>query len=291
MNKSFRLVGEVILLILLSTILIACGSGGGNSSKDDVNTGIDPNTPPITVGNWYRPTLLVKWQWQLRGQVNTSYAVDIYDIDLFDSSAALIQQIQATGKNVICYFSAGSYEEWRPDANQFNASEIGNPLDGWPGERWLDIRSNNVHSIMRARLDLAKQKGCDGVEPDNMDGYTNNPGFNLTAIDQLSFNRLIANEAHSRNLSVGLKNDIDQIGDLVNYYDFAVNEQCFEYSECDSLAPFINSGKPVLNAEYSQEYVNDAIARNTMCSDSLNRQFSTLVLHLELDDTFRFSCL
>jgi len=133
--------------------------------------------------------------------------------------------------------------------------------------------------------------GCGGVEPDNMDGYTNNSGFNLTASDQLAFNRFIANEAHSRNLSIGLKNDLDQVDQLVEYFDFAVNEQCFEYSECDLLAPFISNSKPVLNTEYKQDYVNDVNTRQALCDDSINKQFSTLILPLDLNDTFRFSCL
>ena len=271
-------------LFISSLLLPLIGCGGGDSSSNTAS-------PPITSGNWYRPTPLVLWQWQLSGAVNTSYDVAIYDIDLFDSSEALIRSLQSSGKKVICYFSAGSYEDWRTDADQFTTSDLGNPLDGWADERWLDIRSSDVHSIMKSRLDLAVQKGCDGVEPDNMDGYINNSGFNLTATNQLAFNRLIANEAHSRGLSVGLKNDLDQINELVDYFDFAVNEQCFEYSECETLAPFITNGKVVLNAEYQQEYVNSTTLRETMCSQSLNMQFSTLILPLELDDEFRFSCL
>ncbi len=279
-----------IFLALILVLLILSGCDDGISPDNDAGENIDSNVQSVTTGNWYQPPASVTWQWQLKGTVNTSYDVDIYDIDLFDSSETLIQQLHAADKKVICYFSAGSYEEWRPDADKFTTSDSGSPLDGWPGERWLDIHSTNVHSIMKSRLDLAVQKGCDGVEPDNMDGYDNDSGFNLTATDQLEFNRLIANEAHSRNLSVGLKNDLDQIDDLVAYFDFAVNEQCFEYSECDSLAPFINNGKAVLNAEYKEEYVNDDTARNAMCVESLNMQFSTLVLPLDLDDVFRFSC-
>jgi hypothetical protein len=144
---------------------------------------------------------------------------------------------------------------------------------------------------MKSRLDLALQKGCDGVEPDNMDGYSNNPGFDFSATDQLAYNRLIANEAHSRGLSVGLKNDLDQINGLAAYFDFAVNEQCFEYSECAALAPFIDAGKAVLNAEYKQAYITDANARDALCNESMSLQFSTLVLPLDLDDGFRYSCL
>ena len=54
-------------------------------------------------------------------------------------------------------------------------------LAEWPDERWLDTRSGNVREIMRGRLQLARDKGCDGVEPDNVDGFDNNNGLGLTA--------------------------------------------------------------------------------------------------------------
>ena len=42
---------------------------------------------------------------------------------------------------------------------------------------------------------------------------------------------------------VGLKNDVDQISELLPDFDFAVNERCFEYNECDGYAEFIATGK------------------------------------------------
>lgn len=271
-------------VFLMVLILGIAGCNTGNDSRNGSGTG-------STQSNWYQPGPYTTWQWQLTGTVNESYAVEVYDIDLFESPKSLIESLQASGKKVICYFSAGTYEDWRPDKNEFNATDIGNPVDGWPGENWLDIRSTNVRKIMRERLDLAQQKGCDGVEPDNVDGYANNTGFSLSAQDQLDYNRFIAREAHSRNLSVGLKNDLDQVGTLVSDFDFAINEQCFQYDECDALTPFIKAGKAVFNAEYAQIYVDDANARSAMCTDSINRQFSTLVLPVALDDSFRYSCL
>ncbi len=252
---------------------------------------VDDTEPSVPTENWFKPTLLMTWQWQLSGDINTGYDVEMYDIDLFDTSQDLIQQIQSSGKKVICYFSAGSYEDWRDDASDFNESDLGNPLGGWDGENWLDVRSSNVRAIMQQRLDLARQKGCDGVEPDNMDGYTNNPGFNLTGADQVDYSRFIAQQAHDRNLAVGLKNDLDQIDELVDYFDFAVNEQCFEYSECDRLLPFIENNKPVFNAEYKPNYRNNQADRDSLCAASMNMGFSTLILPLELDDSFRYSCL
>ncbi len=238
--------------------------------------------------SWYQPAPLTTWQWQLQGEVNTSYNVEVYNIDLFDSSKALIESLQDNNKKVICYFSGGSYENWRPDEYQFKKDDLGKTLDGWPGERWLDIRSNNVRNIMKGRLDLAQQKGCDGVEPDNMDGYTNKPGFSFTPEDQINYNKFIAKEAHARNLSVGLKNDLDQINDLVDHFDFAVNEQCFQYNECDVLKPFITQGKAVFNAEYKSSYVRDP---TSVCKKSKKLKFSTLILPLNLNDSLRHNCL
>lgn len=104
--------------------------------------------------------------------------------------------------------------------------------------------------IMNARLDLCRQKGFDSVDADNMDGYTNTTDFPLTATDQLACNATIANAAHARGLTIALKNDLDQIPQLVSYYDWAVNEQCFHYQECGLLAPFSSAGKAIMTIEY-----------------------------------------
>jgi len=240
--------------------------------------------------NWYKPPVSATWQWQLDGVVNEGYNVDLYDIDLFDSPVALIQRLHASGKKVICYFSAGSYEDWRPDAAEFAKQDLGKTLKGWNDERWLDIRSENVRSIMLKRLDLAVKKGCDGVEPDNVDSYRTNTGFSFRQYDQLAFNRFLAKQAHERGLAIGLKNDPDQVRALVSDFDFAVNEQCFAFSECRSFTAFIKQGKPVLNAEYRTSYVNNAEDRAAMCKESLAMQFSTLILPVKLDDSFRISC-
>lgn len=262
-------------------------NGGDNGGA------LDPDAPPLTEGEWYRPEVSTTWQWQLQpgtGGINTSYDVDVYDVDLFDVTDATIAALHAAGRRVICYFSAGSYEDFRGDAGEFVEADRGLPLEGFADERWLDIRSANVHRIMRARLDHAVSRGCDGVEPDNVDGFANASGFPLTPRDQLAFNRFLANEAHTRGLSVGLKNDLDQIPDLVDYFDFSVNEQCHEFDECTLLDPFVAVGKPVFNAEYESRFVSDPAARAALCADALAADLRTLVLPLDLNDAFRFSC-
>jgi hypothetical protein len=98
------------------------------------------------------------------------------DIDLFDTPTESIARMKAN-KKVICYFSAGSYEDWRDDAIDFNPEDYRNPVeDGpggepWEGERWVDVTSTNVRDIMSKRIQLASEKGCDAVDPDNTDGF------------------------------------------------------------------------------------------------------------------------
>lgn len=242
---------------------------------------ITPTPPPG--GEHWQPTPGTSWQIQYSGSIDTSVDVDMYDIDLFDSPQSLIDQLQGDGKKVVCYFSAGSYEDWRPDADQFPEAVLGLPLDGWPGERWLDIRQIDLLApIMTARMDLAVQKGCDGVDPDNIDGYSNNTGFPLSFQEQLTYNIWLANQAHGRGLAIGLKNDLDQIQQLVGYFDWVVNEQCFQYNECGLLLPFIQANKPVFGIEYAGNPL-------TFCPQANGLNFDTLKKHLELD-AWRISC-
>ena len=283
-----------LALVFVATCAVgsgAVGCGDDDSGGDPLDAGhMDADIEPITQGDWYRPEVPTTWQWQLMGTLNTSYAVDVYDIDLFDTSADTIEQLQNEGHYVICYFSAGSSEDWRDDFSRFDPEDLGKNLDGWEGENWLDIRSPNVLDIMEDRLDLAAQKGCDGVEPDNMDGFTNDTGFNLLPVDQLYYNRTLANAAHERDLTVGLKNDGDQAEELVDYFDFSLNEECHAYDECGQLQPFIDAGKPVFNAEYTDNEVEAQNLAATLCPQANSENIRTLILPWDLDDSFRISC-
>jgi hypothetical protein len=237
---------------------------------------------PAAVSIW-QPAPGTSWQWQLSGDLDTSFDVQMYDIDLFDAPSATITQLQAAGRAVICYFSAGSWEDWRPDAGDFSEALLGEPLEGWPGERWLDIRQlDQLAPLMAARLDLAQAKGCDGVEPDNVDGYANDTGFPLSAAHQLAFNRWLAAQAHARGLSVGLKNDLEQVPDLLADFDWALNEECFTYDECQALLPFVQAGKAVFGVEYD-------LATDQFCPQANALNFDFLKKHWELD-AWRQAC-
>ncbi|MFI9174342.1 endo alpha-1,4 polygalactosaminidase [Streptomyces lincolnensis] len=251
-----------ILPAALILLLAAC-----TTTPDD---GTDEPT-----GERWRPRPGVAWQWQLSGRLDTTVDVPVYDIDGFDQSERTVAALHRDGRKVICYLSTGAWEDWRPDAEEFPRSVLGRG-NGWEGERWLDIRRTDVlEPLMAARLDMCRDKGFDAVEPDNMDGYQNRTGFPLKASDQLRYNRLIAKLAHDRGMSVGLKNDLDQIPRLVDDFDFAVNEQCAQYDECAAMSPFIEAGKAVFHVEYE-------LPTSRFCTESRRLKLSSLLKKYEL---------
>lgn len=250
------------------TVTLSVTDNGGLSASTAKPVVITAAPPPAAI---WQPAPGTSWQWQLTGTIDTSFDVQMYDIDLFDTPKSTIDTLHGQGRVVICYFSAGSWENWRPDAADFPANVKGNG-NGWPGEKWLDIRNLTALSpIMQARLELAVDKGCDGVEPDNVDGYSNNTGFPLSGNDQLTYNRWLADQAHARGLSVGLKNDVEQAAKLEPYFNWALNEQCFQYNECDQLLPFVQAGKAVFGVEYSGSLASFCPEANSMDFDWLKK--------------------
>jgi hypothetical protein len=236
---------------------------------------------------WWKPPLDTTWQWQLSGQeIDTSFDAGVYDIDLFDSGAELVASLHLQGRRAVCYLSAGSWEDWRPDAAGFPKEILGKDYEGWSGEKWLDIRRiDRLAPILRARLDLCKAKGFDAVEPDNVDGYQNETGFPLTAGDQLTFNRWLAHEAHARGLAIALKNDADQIPELLADFDFALTEDCFDQGWCELTLPFLQNGKPVLDAEYT----DSGISPGGFCPRAKALGIRAILKHRSLD-AWRQAC-
>ncbi|MDT0343244.1 endo alpha-1,4 polygalactosaminidase [Streptomyces sp. DSM 44938] len=230
----------------------------------------------------WRPAPGTDWQWQLSGPLDLTVDVPVYDIDGFESTAEDVAALRARDVRVICYINAGAWEDFRPDRDAFPAGLLGEG-NGWEGERWLDIRRlDALRPLMAERFDMCADKGFDAVEPDLLDGHLNETGFPLTAADQLAYNRMIAELAHERGLSVGLKNDMPQIPELVDEFDFAVNEECAEFGECEALTPFIEAGKAVFHVEY-------ALSPEEFCPVTTPLGLSSLAKNLDLD-AWRETC-
>ena len=271
---------NVLTMLAAFELLLILACSGGDEEVATPTSPVTKNIAPLTADVW-KPAPGTSWQWQIdTGDVDTSFDVAVHDVDLFDVAADLVSRLQVGGRQVICYMSAGSWEEWRPDAGAFPTEVLGDDYDGWEGERWLDVRNiDALAHIMEARLDLCAAKGFDAVEPDNIDGYTNDTGFPLTYDDQLQFNRWLANEAHERGLSIGLKNDSDQVDDLIAYFDWALTEDCVAEGWCGDMQPFLEAEKTVFAAENTDM----GVSLTEVCDEGEALGLSVILKDRELD--------
>lgn len=261
------LIPGIFVLITIAAVMLTNTDADSSYNSNDI----------------WQPEPGLTWQIQFVDALDTSVDADVYFIDLFDTTVETISSLQQDGRRVVCYISAGTYEDWRPDTNAFPDSVVGNPLGDWPGEQWLDISKLKILGpIMENRIGLAAEKGCDAVDTDNVDSYTQDTGFSITPKEQIVYNKFLAKTAHGRDLAIGLKNDVDQIDELVDSFDFAVNEECFYYNECEKLDPFIGNGKAVFNIEYELETTE-------FCPQANSQGFSSIKKNLELD-AWRKSC-
>ena len=201
---------------------------------------------PVACAACWKPKLKTSWDWYLDKNLTPPYQdVDMYNVDAEYTSAETVADLKRRpGRAVVCYISAGTWEAKRADAGRYPERILGRVNEEWLDEleRWVDIADvqkpeSALAAILRARLDLCAAKGFDGVEFDNVDLYQENARGEpkagpfkaadgaerfLTARDQLYFNMWLANEAHMRGLSAGLKNNAAQIPQLVAYFDWAL---------------------------------------------------------------------
>ncbi len=169
--RASRIGPPSLIAILTALVLAACGS---TSSSEAARWKPHPTTAP--------------WQWQLQGKIDTSVPAHVYEVDGFDVGGRVVRRLHRKGRRVICYLDVGSWERYRPDRAAFPKQVIGRKYQGYPDERWLDIRRIDLLAKpLKARFDLCRRKGFDAVEPDNDNGFTS-AGFRCRA-DQLRFNR------------------------------------------------------------------------------------------------------
>ena len=217
----------------------------------------------------------------------TNVAPKMFDIDIYQDPGCsggvanipvtnAVSAIHANGAHAVGYIDAGSIEHFRTDYPQYVSFDnscggclIGNTYFGYRNENWLNISGDGsvtginpntgvretpaqfIRDELSNRMAAARTAGFDSIEFDNVELYDNKTGFATTAAQNLAFNESIANLAHSLGFTVALKNDLAQAPDLQPYFDFAINEQCFQYSECGNLQQWSTTGgKAVFNVEY-----------------------------------------
>jgi hypothetical protein len=216
----------------------------------------------------------------------------VFDIDLYQDgrisgndhtvNTAAVNAIHRRGAHAICYVSAGTAERFRPDYDRYVKFDrqtghrlLGKPFsDRFSNEYWVNLNNGRgqrdfVLRQVATRTRKCADAGFDAIEYDVVDAYAQGKrvtGWRISAHTQLVFNKALAAIAHENGLSVGLKNDLGQVPRLEPEFDFAINEQCFQYRECTNnpspgYRAFTRDGKAVFQVEYR-------IPPNRFCADA-----------------------
>ncbi|KAF6742933.1 glycoside hydrolase family 114 protein [Ephemerocybe angulata] len=136
----------------------------------------------------------------------------------------------------------------------------------WPGEVFFDTRTNETRTaiagVLNGWIDGCAAAGFKAIDPDNLDTYTRSKGL-LTKTDNLALAKLIADHAHTLDITIGQKNcaELGAEGKMTVGFDFAVAEECQAYEECGAYTDVY--GASVLEIEYtdskdSQKVFQDA---------------------------------
>lgn len=237
---------------------------------------------------WWKPPAKPTWYWQLGGTINNNHAVEIYDTDYEETTKKEVTTLHEKGRHVICYVDVGGAEKYRPDYEQFTKLEkegvkiLGNLVEEWPKERWINIRElKYVEPIMKARLEICASKGFDAVEIDEDEAQLNETGLEITPAQQLAYNKWLAETIHSLGMAAIQKNDPTQTKEQVSLFDGAIVEQCNESKTgetyaCGQYVPYIEAGKPVMNAEYE-------LKKSAFCSNDEKLGFMGARFGVELE--------
>lgn len=281
------------------------------------------------------PGTVKNWDVQLAAPFDVSADRTMYDLDLWAVTpattidygdgdpvtvpagplAAELEQLKARSPRpvLICHVLTGAIRMTDPDARKFPGFEASPPdrpdppavnsVVGWStpagaGERFLDIRAGSraqLQALIGKRLDLAKQIGCDGVEADRNDMIMLDPGWTLSPSEQTSWFREVAQQAHQRELSVGLKNGNTvpgQIDELAREFDWMMIERCGEFVDCDSARPMLNLQRAVLAIDYEDDVDGDPNEQAAVCQRQITAMIDDgLVKDAALSSAFRHQCV
>lgn len=285
-------------VLLCAMAVTACAGTEGDILRSSADASLpDVSSPDATVTDTTvtdaradaappkpRPDPLATWQIQLSGTLDTSIDAKVYTADI-ETSASAIRTLHSAGRIVLCYFSAGTMENFRDDASRFPAESLGSSLPNYPNERWIDVRHPTVRAIMQDRVTQAARADCDGIHPSGLAAYGASTGLGFTRADQLAYNRWLAAAAHDVGLSIGLvEGDTALTQELQPDFDWTVVWSCLA-TNCPSAAPFVSARKAAFFIEYG-----DAAKVAEVCPKAKDLGLSAIIKRNASLDAFRVGC-
>ncbi len=275
----FKLNTARILIALL--LFTACKK---DNSDNDTNNPIDGNPLPGGQTTWWKPAAGVSFDWVLDDITSSdNFNSSVVDVDAFTTSAETVAALHAKGKKVIAYVSVGTFEDDRPDGSLLPKEVIGRKYDEWPKEKWLDIRQvEKLKPWLNSRVRMIINKGFDGLEPDNLDAFDNETGFDIKIADTKKYVDYLIALAHDNGLSIGQKNVSNLTAEYAAKFDWALTEDAFEQGWQNDMTPYIELNKPVFATEYT-DVTTQKKFQDDYCPKAAKLGFTAILKKRDLD--------
>ncbi len=259
-------------------LLIGQGGAGTGGAPIVASAGSAGNSQAFS------PLPGTSWQAQLSGTIDTELDVELFYLDADVAGKPALTDLLVRGRHVVCYLSAGTFEPWRNDADQFPAGVLGDELDQYPDERWLDVRDSVVRGLMQERIARLRAAGCEGVVPASLNGHEQDRKFGLTAADAVEYAVWLGQELHAQGMSAGLSVPGDLLPALAGAFDWGLAVGCLSTSGCAGYVPVRQRDRAVLLVEFGDE---GDLAE--VCAGASARGFDALVKRPNFD-AFRLEC-
>jgi hypothetical protein len=235
-------------------------------------------------GASYVPAADSAWQAQLSGAIDPELSVELFYLDPDSNEPGALARLKEQEKHYVCYLSAGTFEPWRADANEFPERVRGNALENYPEEQWLDVRDATVRQLMSDRVAALALEGCEGIVPESMEVHAADTGFDLTLYDALDYAGWFVERIHAAGISAGLHGPSVLTTSLAMAADWGLAVACVEPSGCSEFQPLVELGKPVLHVEFGDEETAPDVCR------SAERLGFDALIKRESFDAFRIAC-
>lgn len=278
---------NTILVSMLMLSLTACQKESTNNGDNNVSQGDQNEANKVS---WWQPKAGMTFDWCLDDLKNSdTFTAEVVDVDAFTTTAQQVAALHAQGKKVIAYISAGTIEDDRPDINLLPKEVIGQVYPEWPKERWLDIRQREkLRPWLNSRIDRIISKGFDAIEPDNLDSYSNETGFDISINDTKLYCDFLIKLAHDKGLGIGQKNVPELSAEYSKKFDWVLTEDAFDQKWENDVKPYIAQNKPVFAVEYTDR-TSQSTFTNTICPKAKNLKYSAILKKRELNK-WVFTC-
>lgn len=272
---------NVILLSIFMFSFTACQKENMNDENNNIVAGT-----PINSGktSWWQPKAGISFDWDLDDLKNgDTFTSEVVDVDAFTTTTLQVASLHAQGKKVIAYISVGTIESDRPDAGLLPADVIGKVYPEWPKERWLNIKQlEKLKPWLNSRLRMIINKGFDAMEPDNLDSYSNETGFDISINDTKLYCDYLIKWAHENGLGIGQKNVPALSADYSKKFDWVLTEDAFNQGWQNELKPYIEQNKPVFAVEYTDK-TSEKVFGDVVCPSALLLKYTAILKNRSLD--------